>query len=214
VLEVACQIGMRTESLPYRYTDHELAFYIVATDRDMLSQVNRLMSRSGYVGLMDTAGRLHYIVDGRRGVPYASMRILEATGRILCDREQKAQPLLQSINRTVDAVLASHGIRPELKGYQYLRCMLVLVGFDDTKLKPVSKTLYPMVSEHFHVTVSQVERDIRYALRETDFHKNGLTPSAAICRLHQELVQKAEEALMSENKKPRGPAYRPKGFLK
>lgn len=205
---------MRTESLPYRYTDHELAFYIVATDRDMLSRINRLMSRSGYVGLMDTAGRLHYIVDGRRGVPYASMRILEATGRILCDREQKAQPFLQSINRTVDTVLASHGLRPELKGYQYLRCMLVLVGFDETKLKPVSKTLYPVVSEHFHVTVSQVERDIRYALHETDFHKNGLTPSAAICRLHQELVQKAEEALMHENKKPRETAYRSKGFLK
>ena len=83
----------------------ELAFFIAANDRDVLGQINHLMASHGYVGVMDTAGRLHYLVDGRRGTPYASRRILEATGRILCDRLEANQSLQQLICRSVDLVL-------------------------------------------------------------------------------------------------------------
>jgi hypothetical protein len=193
----------------------ELAFYVAANDRDVLGQINHLMASHGYVGVMDTAGRLHYLVDGRRGTPYASRRILEVTGRILCDRLEANQPMQQLICRSVDQVLNAHGIRPELKGYRYLRCMLLLIGLDDTKIKPISKKLHPSVAAHFHVRVSQIERDVRYALRETDLYRSGLTPTASICRLQRDLVRSVEEQQMlylQQDSQPACPVEKEKPF--
>lgn len=195
----------------------ELAFFVAANDRDVLGQINHLMASHGYVGVMDTAGRLHYLVDGRRGTPYASRRILEVTGRILCDRLEASQPLQQLICRSVDRVLNEHGIRPELKGYRYLRCMLLLIGLDDTKIKPISKKLHPAVAAHFRVRVSQVERDVRYALRETDLYRSGLTPTAVICRLQRDLVRSVEDQQLlyvQNDSQPAGTIAKEKPFRK
>ncbi len=186
---------MKEQPFPYYlYNQEELAFYIMTNDHDMLSKVNQFMAQSGCVGIMDTAGRMHYLIDGRRGAPYASRRILETADRILFDRQRSREPLVRIQNQVVDSVLSRHGFRPELKGSQYLRCMLLIIGLDESKIKPVSKKLYPLVAEKFRVQVSQVERDIRYALRESDLYAQGLTPTASICRLHREVVQMVEQA--------------------
>lgn len=176
----------------YRYTPEKLSFYITAGDQDMLGQINRIMSRSGYVGVMDTAGRLHYLIDGRRGSPFASRRILEATGRIMRDQLEAGDPLRNNLVRFVDSVLVRHKLRPELKGYQYVRYLLLAVGLDESLLRPISKTLYPTVASHYQVNISQIERDIRYSLLETDLHHQGLTTTAAISRLYHELIRLAE----------------------
>ena len=101
---------------PYRIASDKLGFYIAASDQEILAQVNRLMTRSGYVGIMDTAGRLQYLVDGRRGSPYAARRIVETTGRIMRDRKNQANPLLPVSGPAADEVLAAYGILPELEG--------------------------------------------------------------------------------------------------
>ena len=181
------------ESVSSRYANDRLGFYIASSDQDILSQVSRLMSRSGYVGIMDTAGRLQYLVDGRRGSPYAVMRIVETTARMVRDRQDQTSPLLLQLGPAVDQVLAVHGIRPELKGYRYLRYMLLLVGLEEARLRPVSKTLYPAAASHFRVSAAQVERDIRYSLQGTDFREQGLTGAAAICRLYDEMIRLAEQ---------------------
>ncbi|NLO36131.1 MAG: hypothetical protein GX112_07245 [Clostridiaceae bacterium] len=176
----------------------QLQFTVVVNDKEMLDQLNRLMIRQGYAGVMDTAGRLHYLVDGRKGMPYASRKILEATGRMIKDQCDNARPLQASIGHNVDKVLMANGIRPELKGYRYIRCMLLLIGLDETRIKPVTKVLYPDIANHFHVKASQVERDVRYALQETRLHRSGLTTTACLCRLHQQLVQAVEHDQLSE----------------
>jgi len=178
----------------YRYTPEKLGFYIAASDQDMLCQINRIMSRSGYVGIMDTAGRLHYLVDGRRGSPFASRRIIETTGRIMREQLDAGDPLRANLTRYIDPVLSRHNIRPELKGYQYMRYLLLAVGLDETQLHPISKTLYPAVASHYQVNIAQIERDIRYALQDTDLHRQGLTTTAAISRMYHELIRLAESA--------------------
>ena len=177
---------------PYRIASDKLGFYIAANDHEILAQVNRLMTRSGYVGMMDTAGRLQYLVDGRRGSPHAARRIVETTGRLLRDREEAANPLLHYLALAADQVLAAYGILQNLKGYRYLRYLLLLAGLDDGRLRPVSKTLYPAAASHFRVTVTQVERDIRYACRRSEMHQLGLTNTLAICRLYDEMIRQAE----------------------
>ncbi len=194
----------------YRYTEDKLGFYVAANDQDMLDQINRLLHRSGCVGIMDTAGRMHYLIDGRRGPPFASRRILEAAGRLLCDRLEERTPLQDAMVCAVDDVLTGHAVRPELKGYRYLRYLLLSIGLEETKLRPMTKTLYPAVAAHFHVGVIHVERDIRYALRQTDLHQQGLAPTAAICRLYNEIIHQAETEQQKE--KPSGKSYNCEGF--
>ncbi len=186
------------EPSKYRYSNEDFGFYIASSDHDILNQVSRVMARSGYVGVMDTAGRLQYIVDGRKGSPHAARRIMDAAGRTLEKRQIEANPILGKIGPAADQVLCNHNIPPELKGYRFLRYILLFIGLDESKLRPVSKTLYPAASEHFRVTISQVERDIRYALSKTDFKKRGLTGAAAICRLYDEMIKTAEDLLDKE----------------
>lgn len=59
---------MRLSTIP-QDSNSKLSFYIAASDQDLLTQVSRMMDRQGLVGLMDTAGRVHYVVDGRKGSP-------------------------------------------------------------------------------------------------------------------------------------------------
>ena len=182
----------------------EIAFFIAASDQEIISQVKKLMRQDGYLGVTDTAGRVHYVVDGRKGTPYASRRILEAAGQILLDRQQSDHSVQALIHHSVDKVMARHQIRPELNGYQYLRFMLLYTGIDHTKIKPITKTLYPQVAQRFHVRVSQVERDIRYALAQTDLKRSGLTASAAFCHLQQELTHQVDAeqlALLAKKEK-------------
>ena len=180
-------------SVAYHDNQEKLAFYVAANDRDMLGKINQLLARNGCVGFTDTAGRVHYLIDGRRGVPYASRRILETTGQILRDRQQQDSETWKYFYQVVDRTLATHGIRSKLNGYHYLRCILLAAGLGETQIRPVSKTVYPLVAEQYKVRVSQIERDIRYALKGSDLYRQGLTPTASICRLHLEAVRAVEQ---------------------
>ena len=180
------------DSAPFRYANEKIGFYIASGDQELLLQVNKLMARNGYVGIMDTAGRVQYLVDGRMGSPFAARRIMDTAGRLLRDQQEQTCPVKRCLGPAVDHVLAAHGIRPELKGFSYLRYMLLMAGYDETSLRPVSKTLYPAAATHFKVTPGQVERDIRYAMHKSDFHSLGLTGAAAICRMHDEMMREAE----------------------
>lgn len=177
----------------YRYPNDKVGFYVAASDQEMLAQVSRLMSRSGYIGIMDTAGRMQYLIDGRRGPPYAARRIVESAGRLLGESQATYNIIRQSLTAVIDQILASHGLRTELRGYRYLRYILMQAGQNETLLRPICKTLYPAAATQFHVSCAQVERDIRYALHKSDFHQSGLSAAPAICHLHSEIMQMAEQ---------------------
>jgi len=191
----ACPVN---DPIPYRYATDRFGFYIAASDQEILSQVNRLMVRSGFVGVMDTAGRMQYVIDGRRGAPFAAKRIMETTERVIQERTAQENPLLACLSPAVDMILTRHQIAQELKGYRYLRFILLLVGLDDSKLRPISKTLYPAAASHFRVSSSHIERDIRYALRKTDLFRMGLATSASVCRLYGEMMRCAEDYMQKE----------------
>lgn len=45
----------------------QTGFFIAASDFDLLDHVSRMIKRQGMVGMMDTAGRMQYLVDGAKG---------------------------------------------------------------------------------------------------------------------------------------------------
>lgn len=195
----------------YAFLKNETSFYVAADDQDLLHKVSSLMRRQGLVGVVDTAGRVHYLVDGKKGAPYAFRRIIEKSGQIVIDNTEKIQSLQSRLPMAVNLVLTKYKIKPELKGYRYLRFLLLAAGLDESKLRPISKTLYPETAEHYRVKVSQVERDIRYSLGKTTLKQNGYTTTASICKLYDEAVQTA--AQMVEETKPLAVAETARGSL-
>lgn len=64
----------------------------------------------------------------------------------------------------VTRIIHQVGIPAHIKGYQYLRCAIIMVVRDNRIIGEVTKTLYPGVAKEFHTTSSRVERAIRHAI--------------------------------------------------
>lgn len=64
----------------------------------------------------------------------------------------------------VTKIIHQIGVPAHIKGYQYLRCA-ILMAIDDTEIiNSVTKVLYPSVAKKFSTTTSRVERAIRHAI--------------------------------------------------
>ncbi len=64
----------------------------------------------------------------------------------------------------VTRIIHQVGIPAHIKGYQYLRCAIMMVVRDNRIIGEVTKTLYPSVAQEFNTTSSRVERAIRHAI--------------------------------------------------
>jgi len=64
----------------------------------------------------------------------------------------------------VTRIIHQVGIPAHIKGYQYLRCAIMMVVRDHKIIGEVTKTLYPSVAKQFGTTSSRVERAIRHAI--------------------------------------------------
>ena len=64
----------------------------------------------------------------------------------------------------VTRIIHQVGIPAHIKGYQYLRCAIIMVVKDNRVIGEVTKTLYPGVAKAFNTTSSRVERAIRHAI--------------------------------------------------
>lgn len=56
------------------------------------------------------------------------------------------------------------GVPAHIKGYQYLRCAIMMTIDDAELINSVTKVLYPTIAKKFQTTSSRVERAIRHAI--------------------------------------------------
>lgn len=64
----------------------------------------------------------------------------------------------------VTKIIHQIGIPAHIKGYQYLRCAILMTIEDNDIINSVTKILYPSVAKKFQTTTSRVERAIRHAI--------------------------------------------------
>ena len=64
----------------------------------------------------------------------------------------------------VTKIIHQIGVPAHIKGYQYLRCAILMTIDDDDIINSVTKVLYPSVAKKFGTTTSRVERAIRHAI--------------------------------------------------
>ena len=71
---------------------------------------------------------------------------------------------LPDMEAQVTKIIHQIGVPAHIKGYQYLRCA-ILLAIDDTEIiNSVTKVLYPTVAKKYGTTTSRVERAIRHAI--------------------------------------------------
>ncbi len=64
----------------------------------------------------------------------------------------------------VTKIIHQIGVPAHIKGYQYLRCAILMAVDDGEVINSVTKVLYPSVAKRFGTTTSRVERAIRHAI--------------------------------------------------
>ena len=76
--------------------------------------------------------------------------------------EHSALPM--DLETQVTKIIHQIGVPAHIKGYQYLRCAILMTIDDNDVINSVTKVLYPTVAKKYQTTTSRVERAIRHAI--------------------------------------------------
>ncbi len=82
----------------------------------------------------------------------------------LKNASQKELFPLRDLESEVTSVIHQIGVPAHIKGYQYLRCAIMMTVRNPDLINSVTKELYPSVAKEFSTTSSRVERAIRHAI--------------------------------------------------
>ncbi len=165
-------------------------FYVASNDREIMRHLDALMRQKGYLGIADSGGRMHYVLDARQDLYRQVHKVLQISEK---HKEQtgEPQPNLEALDDEIEALLDDYPFNKALRGYQILRYLLHHSVLDDSKLYPVSKQLYPLAEKRYQMTTLQVERSLRYVFREAGFEGGS---ASVIRRLHHLLMERLIQA--------------------
>ncbi|MBQ8290350.1 MAG: sporulation transcription factor Spo0A [Clostridia bacterium] len=79
-------------------------------------------------------------------------------------KEAQSDGIPADIEAHVTRIIHQVGVPAHIKGYQYLRCAILMSIEDPEVINSVTKVLYPSVAKRFRTTTSRVERAIRHAI--------------------------------------------------
>ena len=94
-------------------------------------------------------------------------RIFQFTGQTAGGGRKREQGSLVSdaeMELMVTEMIHQLGVPAHIKGYQYLRCAIMLTVKEPEYVGAVTRRLYPAVAKAFDTTSSRVERAIRHAI--------------------------------------------------
>ena len=165
------------------YPEKEVGFYVVCSDRMILDNINSLMKNRGFVGISDTAGRFHYMVDARFGVHSAVNHIAGEA----CRKMDYTSLSNAHVLETVEEVISRYSMDRGLLGTRIIRFILMQSLRDPSLMTTVSKRLYPLAGKEFGISSSQVERNLRYTLSRISLYDKGYRNVHIIQHLHDEV---------------------------
>lgn len=171
----------------------ECGFYIACDDRSILNCVNAMLLNNGMVGLSDTEGKMHYLIDGRRGGNYVLQQVKNNVLTLKETVHQDVEYEAVLVRQVIDIVLNRYDFQVTLVGTQLIRFALEQLYQDSTLIKCVSKRLYIMVGEAFQMSVQQVERNIRYSIKKSKPIQGRSGIQAILRYLRDEIVEEVFE---------------------
>ncbi|NLC89034.1 MAG: hypothetical protein GX681_03105 [Clostridiaceae bacterium] len=180
-----------------RKPQKEVGVYLISSNRELLNHMEKLMNSHGVFGVMDSYGRVHYILDARKGISFAENKLHETVSTLLEDQSSEQVNYQLETQKLVSQVLSRYDFNQKLHGYRVLSTMLELSLNDYSLLNPISKRLYIQVAKVFRVTAAQAERNVRYLLknlaaREQEARRNGTVEGKAFLSAPDQRLPVAE----------------------
>ena len=166
------------------HPEKEVGFYVVCSDRMILDNINSMMKNRGFIGISDTAGRIHYMVDGRLGVHSAVNHITKEA----CRKMDYSSISNACVLKAIEEVLSRYNMDRGLLGTRIIRYILMQSARDPSLMTTVSKRLYPLAGKEFGISGSQVERNLRYTLSRISLYEQGFRNVHIILHLHDEVA--------------------------
>ena len=150
----------------------EAGVYVICSDEALLENINRLLKRKGVIGITDSAGRMHYMIDARdnkKNAPHqVNSLVVPDAGNIL----------------TSERAISDTG----LTGGTILFFVIRKLILEGETYHSNTKLIYANVCEVFNMSYETVERDVRYSINKSDFRK-GIRSVAIIKILTDEVRQ-------------------------
>lgn len=166
----------------------EIGIYLVCNDGSLLSVVNQLMKRKGFVSVSDTAGRQHYIIDARMNPMLAARKFEELVftdDGAGYDYISERLGYMDELDSAISIVLSEREFDRTLAGTKLLTKVLrSLVSNGETTN---FKKLYTEAGKKYDMNSQQVERNIRYAIQKSNVWEEGMKNSKALMLLADEI---------------------------
>ena len=107
-----------------------------------------------------------YLLNGKGIVRvYKSMEILEKYCKDYDDTIIYNKKKENNMKKEIVNYLLECGIKPHIKGFNYLHRAIEITMANDNAMPPVTKILYPQIAEEFNDASTRVERAIRHAIQ-------------------------------------------------
>ncbi len=178
----------------------DISFHLASNDRDLVEKVSSIMKRNGHLTFCDSMGKEHYLVDGRSGVSSLS-RNIDGIARKLTEVNMLETARRSRYNSAaIEKTMTASGIPNHLRGHRYIRIILIRLMENESLISPLSKTIYPEISEMYQCSGLQIDRDIRYAVSHSGLTCIRRSPKAFVCLLFDMAKRTAIELEEAEEK--------------
>lgn len=171
-------------------------FYVSSGNKDLMRHLNEIMQKQGYLGLADGGGKMHYVVDGS-GNLYQSANVItgilkEQTQKFgISEQDYSQQYWRKRIQiKAVEKILHAYHLNPSLKGYGYIRSIILAVLEKEPQIVFPDKEIYMEVAQLHGTGRKQLDRVIRYSLSKAGLN---LKNSQAITAFIKESREEAEK---------------------
>ena len=150
-----------------RNNSSEVEMNVVCSDFSLLENINGMLSHNGVIGVRDGEGKIHYIIDGRRDRMSASHTVTSLVPSPgVADHEDYYDVCAKS-------VFLQFGMDFSLIGTIILYDSIKKILYSEDAIPINMKTIYLEASERLPLTFTQVERDVRYALKRSGLASSG-----------------------------------------
>ena len=135
---------------------------VVCSDLSLLENINALLKENGVIGIRSDDGVIHYIIDGRQNRNGASAAV-----SALVSRNSGGGADGDFLEACVKSVFKEYGLEMSLIGTAVLMDAVKAIYLSGAKLPVSLKTVYLSAANSYKMTFSQIERDVRYAIRNS-----------------------------------------------
>ena len=146
----------------YREFQGGIEMAVVCSDLSLLDNINELLRENGVIGIRSDDGVMHYIIDGRQNRNDAS-----ATVSALVSKNASGGVDDGFFDACIKSVFKEYGLDMSLIGTAVLMDSVKSVYLSGAKLPVSLKTVYLSAATAYKMTFSQIERDVRYAIRNS-----------------------------------------------